>query len=90
MRIAACPVEPQTFESEFAGWKLFGWMTHGTWHVTAELFDRVALRHGICWGYADSREEAEEIAKKRITENNKVKWTQYEKKEAGRIGRVKA
>lgn len=88
MKIAEEIVEIETFESEYSGWKFLSWLWHGTWLVTAELFDRVNLKHGICHGNGVSREIAEAMAKKRIDTNEKVKWTEYVRKEGGRIARA--
>jgi hypothetical protein len=78
-------IEIETFESEYSGWKLSAWKWYETWYVTAELFDRVALSHGICHGQSPSREIAEAMAKKRIDTNKNIKWTFYVRHAGGHL-----
>lgn len=82
----AVPIEE--YESEFNGWQIHSWKWSNDWNVTAELFDRVNLKHGICWGHGSTREDAEKVARARILSNEKVNWTQYTKLESGLVKQI--
>jgi hypothetical protein len=77
------------YETTYNGWKLFAWEFNGSWRVTAELYNREHLRHGICWGGGDKMGmwAAIDDAKSDIDSGN-IQWTQYRRDAAGNLHRM--